>query len=301
MNGRIFDIRRYSIHDGPGIRTSVFFKGCSLRCSWCHNPEGISPEFELMYWKSRCRLSYDCIKACPMNAIRKDEKGSISIDRNLCDMCGECAAACLYEAMQIVGRDVTVAEVMGELEKDRAFFDQSGGGVTFTGGEPLNQPEFLEELIDSSNRAGLSVALDTSGYAPADFFHRIASKVDIVLFDLKIIDEARHKEFTGVSNRLILENFYSLSGIKTEVWLRMPLIPGATDDEKNIKAIIDLLRETNNIRNLGLLPYHWGGMDKAMRLDNASSFKNFERMSEERYERIEKELREAGFEIRKGG
>ncbi|MFZ2052663.1 MAG: glycyl-radical enzyme activating protein, partial [Candidatus Aminicenantales bacterium] len=197
--------------------------------------------------------------------------------------------------------DMTVDEVMCELEKDRAFFDQSGGGITFTGGEPLNQPEFLESLIDSVNGAGLSIALDTSGFAPAGLFRRIAGKVDVVLYDLKIIDETRHKEFTGVSNRLILENLRRLSGIKTEVWLRVPIIPGATDDEENMGAIIDLACEMGHIKNVGLLPYHWGGMDKAVRLGNASSFKRFEALSDEKYEQIETAFREAGFEIRKGG
>jgi len=254
-----------------------------------------------MYWPSRCRKSYDCVKACPLKAITKDGKGEIIIDRNLCDLCGECAAACLYEAIQVVGRDMTVDEVLLELKKDQAFFDQSGGGVTFTGGEPFNQPEFLEELIDAVNETGMTIALDTSGFAPAGLFRKIVSKVPIVLYDLKIMDETRHKEFTGVSNRIILENFRSLSGIKTEVWLRVPLIPGANDDDENIKAIIDVAREMGNVRNVGLLPYHWGGMDKAVRLGAASSFRRFEGLTDERYEHIEAAFREAGFEIRKGG
>lgn len=301
MKGRIFDIRRYSIHDGPGIRTAVFFKGCPLHCVWCHNPEGISPELELMYWTSRCHSSYKCIKVCPLNAIRKSKNGGVIIDRNICDLCGECASSCLYEAIQLVGRDMTVDEVMCELEKDRAFFDQSGGGITLTGGEPFNQSEFLEELINSLNSAGMSIALDTSGFAPTELFRKIAAKVDVVLFDLKIVDEARHNKFTGVSNRLILENFRSLSGIKNDVWLRVPLIPAVTDDDENIKAIIHLARETSNVSNVGLLPYHWGGTDKASRLGNASSLSRLEALSEEEYERIETAFSEAGFEVRKGG
>ncbi len=301
MKGRIFDIRRYSIHDGPGIRTGVFLKGCPLHCLWCHNPEGVGRDLELMHRPSRCAHCYKCIEACPRRAVGKDACGDIEIDRLLCDLCGRCAAACLSEAMQIVGRDMTVEEVAAEAEQDRAFFEQSGGGVTLTGGEPLHQPMFLDELVDRLNGKGLSIVLDTSGYAPASVFERIAGKVSLVLFDLKVMDDVRHRELTGVSNGPIIENFRMLAGMKAEAWVRVPLIPGATDGPDNIRAIIDLLRETGKVRVVGLLPYHRAGLDKARRIGLGPSFRNFEDLADKRYREIETEFRAAGFDVRKGG
>jgi len=160
MTGWIFDIKRYSIHDGPGIRTTVFLKGCPLHCLWCHNPEGISPRPELMHWPSRCSRCYACVGACPPQAISKDKSGAVVIDKNKCDLCGRCVEACLYDAMQIVGYQMTVDDLVREIEKDRLFFDQSGGGATFSGGDPLAQPVFLGELLDALMRRGIRTALD---------------------------------------------------------------------------------------------------------------------------------------------
>lgn len=301
MKGRIFDIRRYSIHDGPGIRTAVFLKGCPLHCLWCHNPEGVGPDLELMHRSSRCVRCCKCIEACPRRAVGRDARGYIEIDRKLCDLCGRCAAVCLSEAMQIVGRDMTAGEVAAEAEQDRAFFEQSGGGVTLTGGEPLHQPVFLDELVDRLNGKGLAVALDTSGYAPASVFERIVGQVSLVLFDLKVMDDVRHRKLTGVSNGPIIENFRMLGGMKTEAWVRVPLIPGATDGPDNIRAIIGLLLETGKVRVVGLLPYHRAGLDKAGRIGLGHSFRDFKDLGDKRYLEIEAEFHDAGFDVRRGG
>jgi pyruvate formate lyase activating enzyme len=311
--GRIFDLKRYSIHDGPGIRTTVFFKGCPLHCLWCHNPEGIDGSPELMHWESRCTRCYACLAACPKGAIsttrssrptrpsRKAASGAVVIDRATCDLCGRCVDACLYEAMQLVGHSTTVAELVEEIEKDRVFFEQSGGGATFSGGEPLAQPEFLEELIDALRGRGIRTALDTTGLAPAELLSRIAAKTDLVLYDLKIMDEARHRELTGVSNRPILENLARLAASTTEAWVRIPLMAGVNDGEENIRASIAFLGTLRTIKTVGLLPYHAGGDGKARRLGKDACFRSFESPSDERYAAIEAAFRDAGFRVQKGG
>jgi pyruvate formate lyase activating enzyme len=301
MTGRVFDIKRYSIHDGPGIRTTVFLKGCALGCLWCHNPESIAAGPELMHWPGRCARCYACVESCPKAAIAKDERGAIVIDRVLCDLCGRCAEACLYDAAQIVGRDMSVDEVLAEAEKDRIFYDQSGGGVTLSGGDPAVQSAFAEALLDGCRRRGLRTAVDTAGFSPNGAFERLAAKADLVLFDLKLMDDARHREMTGVSNVPILDNLKRLAGGRTEVWVRLPLIPGVNDDDGNIGRTIAFLRSLGTIRRIGLLPYHAGGLEKARRIGKEKDFRKFGPPTEERLAAIEAAFRGAGFEVRRGG
>ncbi len=300
MTGRVFDIKRYSIHDGPGIRTTVFMKGCPLRCLWCHNPEGIAAGPELMHWPGRCARCYSCVETCPAGAIARHADGP-AIDKAECDLCGKCAEACVYEAMQVVGRGLRTADLLAEIERDRIFFEQSGGGVTFSGGEPLAQPEFLAEVLDELEARGVSTAIDTSGFAPAEVVERIAAKTSLVLYDLKAMDDAKHRELTGVSNAPILENLRRLAAGPAEVWVRIPLIAGANDDEENIRAAIAFLASLGTIRNVGLLPYHAGGSGKAERIDKSERFRTFAPPSDERYAAIEVEFRRAGFNVQKGG
>jgi pyruvate formate lyase activating enzyme len=301
LKGRVFDIKRYSIHDGPGIRTTVFLKGCPLHCLWCHNPESIDGGFELMHWSSRCARCYACVKACPLEAIRKTPSGAILIDRGKCDLCGACAEACLYDALQVVGRAMTVEEVVREVEKDRLFYEQSGGGVTFSGGDPLSQPGFLEGLLDTFRSRGVHTAVDTAGASTNDVFDRVAAKTDLVLFDLKVMDADRHRELTGIPNALILDNLRRLAAGKTEVWIRIPLIAGVNDGEENIRKAIEFLRSLEKIRRIAILPYHSGGIEKAGRIGKRDRFEKFESPPEERIVQIEEEFRAAGFEVNRGG
>jgi pyruvate formate lyase activating enzyme len=301
VNGRIFDIRRYSIHDGPGIRTTVFLKGCSLRCLWCHNPESVDPGPELMHWPSRCTRCYACLSVCPVGAVAKDAEGAVIIDRAKCDLCGQCAEACLYDAMQVVGREMSVEEVLGELEKDKIFYDQSGGGVTLTGGDPLVQAGFAEAILDGCRSQGIHTALDTAGYSKNGVLDRIATKADLILFDLKSMDDARHREFTGVSSTPIIDNLKRLAAGWTEVWVRIPLVAGVNDDDKNTRLTITLLKSLKRIRRVGILPYHSGGLEKARRIGRESFFRKFEPPTEERIAAIAAAFREAGFEVRRGG
>jgi len=301
MTGRIFDIKRYSIHDGPGIRTTVFLKGCGLHCLWCHNPESIDPGPELMRWPARCARCYACVKACPVAALSKDQSDTVVIDRARCDLCGKCADACLYDAMQIVGREMTVEDVLAEVEKDRIFYEQSGGGVTLSGGDPLVQADFAAALLDACRSRGIRTALDTAGRSSNGVFDRLAAKADLVLYDIKGMDEARHREFTGVSNAPILENLKALVAAGREVWVRIPLVHGVNDDEDNIRQTLALLLSLKTVRQVGLLPYHSGGLDKARRIGQESQFRKFESPSEERIAAIEAAFREAGFDVRRGG
>jgi pyruvate formate lyase activating enzyme len=299
--GRVFDIKRYSIHDGPGIRTTVFLKGCSLRCLWCHNPESVDPGPELMHWPGRCTRCYACIEACPKSAITKDAAGAVVIDRKACDLCGKCAEACLYDAMQMVGREMSVEEVLAEVEKDKIFYDQSGGGVTLSGGDPFVQSGFAEALLEGCRSKGISAAVDTAGFSRNGVLDRVASKADLILYDLKCMDDARHKELTGVSNVPIIENLKRLAADRSEVWVRIPLVSGVNDDDNNIRRTIEFLSSLKTIRQVGILPYHSGGLEKARRIGQESHFRKFETPSEERIVAVEAAFREAGFEVRRGG
>ena len=301
MKGRIFDIKRYSIHDGPGIRTTVFLKGCGLRCLWCHNPESVAAGPELMHWPGRCARCHACIKGCPTGAITADAAGAIVIDRAKCDLCGQCAEACLYDAMLIVGRDMTVEDALAEIERDRVFYEQSGGGVTLSGGDPLVQSDFAAALLEACRARGFHTALDTAGMSHNGALDRLADKADILLYDLKIMDEARHREFTGVSNAPILDNLKRLAASGREIWVRVPLVGGVNDDEDNVRRTIAFLLSLKTVRRVGLLPYHAGGLDKARRIGREPHFKKFESPSEARLAAVEAAFREAGFDVHRGG
>jgi pyruvate formate lyase activating enzyme len=301
MTGRIFDIKRYSIHDGPGIRTTVFLKGCGLHCLWCHNPESVAAGPELMHWPARCTRCHACVKACPTGAITADAAGVVAVDRTKCDLCGRCAEACLYDAVQIVGREVGVEDVLAEIERDRVFYEQSGGGVTLSGGDPLVQSGFAEALLEACRARGLHTAVDTAGLSQNGALDRLAAKADLLLFDLKVMDEARHKAFTGVSNAPILANLRRLAASGPEIWVRIPLVPGVNDDEGNIERTIAFLRSLETVRRVGLLPYHAGGLEKARRIGKDTQFRKFESPPEARVADVETAFREAGFEVRRGG
>ncbi|MBN1270690.1 MAG: glycyl-radical enzyme activating protein [Candidatus Aminicenantes bacterium] len=301
--GIIFDIKRYAIHDGPGIRTTVFMKGCPLNCLWCHNPEGKSPEPELIYFPKKCRETCRlCIEACPENALSKN--GTVKFDQSRCRRCGTCADACVYEALELAGNTKTAEEVVGEVRKDKIFFDESGGGVTFSGGEPLMQPEFLEDMLDRFKQLGIHTAVDSCGYAPSDVIERIARKADLFLFDIKIIDEKKHKKYTGVSNELIIENLNKLLNMKCAVWIRIPLIAGINDGPDDIKAIAAYLSSLKPIERVSLLPYHRAGTGKEDKLQKnlRVSAKNiFQAPSPERRAEIAAEFSNSGLKVKEGG
>jgi pyruvate formate lyase activating enzyme len=300
-NGIIFDIKRYAIHDGPGIRTTIFLKGCSLRCQWCHNPEGIESKPEIMLRPSRCaKECHECVSICPQGAISKDEN-TIEIDNAKCDLCRKCEDVCVYEALEVVGREVTAQEVMKEIEKDKIFFDESGGGITCSGGEPLMQLDFLEALLKEIGKKNIHVTLDTSGYVPFEDLDRISDKVDLFLYDLKIIDDEKHEKYTGVSNRLILNNLRKLAEGEKSIAVRIPLVSGINDDDQSIHMFVDFLQSLKNIKQINVLPYHKGGCEKYKRLRKEKLPKTFQSPSDGRIEEIKKTLTDSGFSVKTGG
>lgn len=265
MTGTIFRIARYAVHDGPGIRTTVFLKGCPLRCWWCHSPESQSANPELILQPERCVNCGTCLPACPNHAIEPAEE-SFTTDREMCEACGTCVRACPSGAREIVGATLTVDQLMAEIEKDVVFFDESGGGVTFSGGEPLMQPDFLDEALRRCQAIRIHTAVDTCGLADSEALRRISPNTDLFLFDLKLMDEGRHREVTGTSNQLIIENLRMLARLRGNIRIRFPLIPGINDDPENVRALGTLVSSLG-IARVDVLPYHRAGIAKYVRLD----------------------------------
>lgn len=246
MKGTVFNLQRYSLHDGPGIRTTVFLKGCPARCWWCHNPESQSPAPEVACTLNRCIRCDACLYAC-------HEKLE---PRTVCRVCGECAEACPTGAREMVGREMTAEEVVQSVLKDRFFFEDSGGGVTFSGGEPLCQPEFLVELLNGCRDRGIHTAVDTAGLCSESALLEVAPLVDLFLYDLKSADPERHREGTGVDNGAILENLERLGRVHENIWLRVPVIPGFNDSAEEMEAMARVASRARGVRQIWLLPYH---------------------------------------------
>jgi pyruvate formate lyase activating enzyme len=262
LTGTIFDIKKYAIHDGPGIRTTVFFQGCPLTCRWCHNPESQSRWPVLLYRASRCVLCGTCVEACPQQGIELSPSGAMgqgmiaTTDRTKCDVCGQCAEICYHGAREVSGQEISVVELMAEIERDVPFYDQSGGGVTFSGGEPLLQPPFLKALLQECKKRGIHTVVDTSGYTTWDVLDGLRGDVDLFLYDLKMIDSDRHKSYTGVSNQLILNNLQRLAACGTQIEIRVPLIPGVNDDAESLNKAAAFITRLPNIARIELMTYH---------------------------------------------
>jgi pyruvate formate lyase activating enzyme len=241
-SGRILNIQRLSTEDGPGIRTTVFFKGCPLHCAWCHNPESLSPNLQTQWFSVRCIGCQTCVKTCPNGCLTMTAAGLV-IDREHCEACGKCAEACPSGALEALGKTVTVAELLAELCKNRAYYEKSGGGVTLSGGEPTFQPEFAEALLRGLKEQGIGTALDTCGLCSVQNLDRLLPYTDLVLFDLKLFAQELHRQFTGASNTQILENldhireFTNSQAHPVQLWVRTPLIPGASALNENLTAI----------------------------------------------------------------
>lgn len=299
--GIIFDIQRFAIHDGPGIRTLVFMKGCPLRCWWCQNPEGLAKSKSLGYFEYRCIQSKRCIPSCPSRALSFDGD-SLVIDRAACNECALCVEACPSGALSIAGREINVEELVKEIEKDVLLFDNSGGGVTFSGGEPLFQPAFLKESLIQCRSRGIHTALETSGHAAPETFESIIDYVDLFLFDLKLLNEEEHRKYTGVSNNVIKRNLVTLVTRKRgeDVILRFPVIPGINDTEKNVEEFLNFVHGLDGIREVDLLPYH-DVSEKYRRLGLKYRMNVRAAPSEEKLNHIRERLRQTGLRVRMRG
>lgn len=272
----IFDIKRYAINDGPGIRIVIFMKGCNLNCAWCHNPESISTETERMYAPSKCIRCGTCVIACPEKAITLTSEGIIT-DAERCNISGCCAEVCPTKAIELSGKSMSVAEIMNEIEKERVFFDQSGGGVTFSGGEPLLQSKFLIELLDECGKRGIHRAVDTAGLANTEIIQAVAKRTDLFLYDLKLMDSERHRKWVGVPNEKILENLKLLAETGEKIIIRIPLIGGVNDDAENMHATAKFVASlSGEKKEVNLLPYHKIAQTKYQKLGRPEDFQLLE-------------------------
>lgn len=294
----IFNVMRFALHDGPGIRTTVFFKGCPLECHWCHNPESQSARLEVMYFPERCRLCGDCVAACPHGVLRR---GETRIEQGEgCQFCATCAEVCHAGAREPVGRRVTLEGLLAEIERDVVFYDESGGGVTFSGGEPLMQAPFVEALAAECRKRRIHTVLDTCGFAPAAALSRVAAEVDLVLYDLKLADPQRHRKYTGVPNETILSNLERVVQSARRLIVRIPIVPGINDGDADMGAIRALLARFG-VRGVDLLPYHKIGRDKYARLGLRCPLDALEPPSSERMSELAAPFRQQGFDVTIGG
>lgn len=296
--GLIFNIQRFSIHDGPGIRTTVFMKGCPLSCRWCSNPESMSGRPQLMVRDVKCAVCGACVEVCPEKAISLTAEHGRRIDWDSCTQCLECVPACLYEALTAVGRYADVGEVVQEVIRDEVFYKNSGGGVTLSGGEPMIQYEFVRDLLAACKEQGLHTALDTTGFAPEDHFAGVLPYIDLVLFDLKQLDPEKHLEYTGVDNDLILKNGRFIAG-KVRTWFRIPLIEGFNDSPDQMRVIAEMAKELG-VEKISLLPYHEGGMSKAAQIGRTYQMNEARAPEEERIQELKDIALEVGVEATVG-
>lgn len=261
--GRVFDIKRGATGDGPGLRTLVFLKGCPLRCRWCANPESQSVKPQVMYYPKLCVDCGKCVAACPTHAIRSDERFGLVTDEAACTACGLCEEACLYGARKLMGREMSVSDVMETVRRDKAHYINSGGGVTVSGGEPLMQPDFILALLKACKQDGIHTAMETCGYASWESLAAVLPYLDLIFYDLKIVDAKDHKEATGRDNARILENLKKLNmAYGGEIIVRIPYIPGYNDDIKTQEGIYRYVGCLKRVNRIEIMPYHRLGESK---------------------------------------
>ena len=279
ITGKVFNIQHFSIHDGPGIRTTVFMKGCPLSCVWCHNPESIKKHTELSYNSEKCSGCGACLKICENkgHVFNTDENGDLlshALNRENCMICGKCAGVCYYNSLELIGKDYTADEVIKDVMRDGVFYETSGGGITLSGGEPMYQFDFTLELLKKSKINGLHTCIETSGFASPEQFERIIPYIDLFLYDYKYdyrLPE-KHKEYCGVSNEVIMKNLKLLNDSKSKIILRCPIIPGINDNSEHFKSIAETAEKYDGITEVDLEPYHPLGISKNMNIGKGSSF-----------------------------
>ena len=298
--GVIFDIKKYALHDGPGIRTTVFFKGCPLACLWCHNPESQSRVSEHIFRSNRCESSGHCVEACPNAAIAM-VAGQPVHNPEQCEFCGACVTACPTAAWEIVGHIEGVEQVLKAITKDTIFYDQSGGGVTFSGGEPLDQPQYLSALLAGCKALDIHTTVDTSLYAPQEILAGLAPLVDRFLCDIKHMDSEQHLETTGVPNELILNNIHWLAAQHYDVVIRYPLIPECNDSAANMRAMGEFVVSLPGEQSIDILPYHPGNQSKGARLTHKKNIFVAQPPSDMQIREVQAILGSMGLETKVGG
>ena len=296
----VFNIQRCSVHDGPGLRTTVFLKGCPLCCDWCHNPEGLSREPEVAITGRRCIGCGECAEVCPEAREGRAARGP-DWDDGTCRTCGACAEVCPGQARELIGEPRAVAELVAEVERDRAFFEASGGGVTFSGGEPLCHPTFLAACLEACRELGLHTAVDTSGFAPKRVAREIAGLTDVLLYDLKHMDPDEHRRHTGRDNRMILDNLRELSASGNDIWIRLPLIPGFNDGPDNLDATAEFVASLAGRHPVFVLPYHATGVDKYRRLGAVKPEADYRTPTDDEICAAVERLRSHGLDAHNGG
>lgn len=266
QSAMIFDIQKFSIHDGPGIRTTVFLKGCPLHCLWCHNPESQTSQPELFFTPEKCTGCGTCVPVCPPHARRLETSGNIVFDRSCCTACGQCADVCPASALELSGKQMTVSEVLDCVRKDLPFYRNSGGGLTLSGGEPMMQFHFVRNLLEAAKNEGLDTAMETCGFALPEYYKAVLPLVDHFLFDIKTLDAEKHRNYTGVKLAPILQTLYLLDSAGAEISLRCPLIPGLNDSDDELREIAALAETLTSVHSIDLEPYHPLGVAKSRRL-----------------------------------
>ncbi len=296
----IFDIQRASLHDGPGIRTTIFLKGCPLQCLWCHNPEAIASAQQLFFHNDKCTNCGDCEKVCEED-VHHFADGRHTIDYNKCTLCGKCVETCNFNALKIIGVEMSVDKVMLEIMADHDFYTNSGGGMTLSGGEPLLHFSFSMELLKRCREMGVNTCVETSGFIPALQFKQILPYVDLLLYDYKVTGSNDYKKYTGVANKRILENMDMAYHQGVPIILRCPIIPGINDNEPHFKAICALHAKYPNLKGIEILPYHTMGNSKRTSIGFDETLTHLETVPPEVADRWIRQLKESGCEKAKIG
>ena len=294
--GIISTIQRFSIHDGPGIRTTVFFKGCPLHCRWCSNPELILPSPEIMIIEEKCLMCGRCVEICPLGAIDKPHK----IDRSICDGCGRCTEVCPSVALLLIGKPMTVEEIIEEVQKDVIFYRRSGGGITLSGGEAINQWAFARALLMQCKQLNIHTAIETSGFADWKSLHSVSKHCDLILYDIKIMDRHKHVQYTGVPNDLLLANVRRLMQTEVNLIIRVPLIPRYNTTKENIARTARFATEIG-VREIHLLPFHQYAKSKYTGMGKDYALRNLRPPSDRLIQRLAKVVTSHGLSVQIGG